>query len=187
MIEFTKNIQNNESLSLSNENIKRLYKDSVEYNKRLIDNQNLTDDFYKSSLNLSDYEIDDNIYGYISIDNIDLTLPIFLGATEQNMSQGAVHLYNTSLPVDMKSTNVVIAGHTGFLGKTFFDDIPDLEIGDNVKITNYFGEINYTVNSKMEINSFVNNDMLIHNNKEELILVTCANYGKDRFVVICQK
>lgn len=184
--EFINKASKKKSDKKSKIDIERLYQDSIRYNKSLIGHQVLTDDFCKACLNLSDYGIEDNIYGYIKIDSINLTLPIYLGSSDYNMSLGATQLMNTSLPISQSNTNCVLSGHTGYLGKTFFDNIPSLNIGDKVIIENFFENIEYIVTDYKEIGNQITDDCFIHNNKQELTLVTCANYGRGRYVIICQ-
>ena len=73
----------------------RLLKDSLEYNEKLkyTQNQTLTTESYEEQvLNLLDYGVITNIYGYVSAPTIDMQLPVYLGASEYNMSYGVAHL-----------------------------------------------------------------------------------------------
>lgn len=122
----------------------RLYADSVDYNKNLISHQRefLKDTSYEvPALNLKDYGIPNNMYGYLSAPTIDTELPIYLGASEQNMSYGATHMTYTSLPIGGKG-NCVISAHSGYIGKLFFDNIVNLSVGDQVSVTNFLEYIN---------------------------------------------
>lgn len=77
----------------------RLYRDSVAYNEKLKTEQyNLLineTSYRQASLNLYDYGVPNNIYGYISASSIGMELPIYLGATDDNMAFGAAHLTYT--------------------------------------------------------------------------------------------
>ncbi len=99
----------------------RLYADSAEYNKSLINNQGTVDtsDYTTAALDMSRYGIEDNIYCYITAPSINLRLLVYLGANEKNMSCSAAHLCNTSLPISDGDTNVAIAAHTGYIGRIF--------------------------------------------------------------------
>jgi len=83
------------------------------YNEGLLNTQSealrSVDDYIKPSFVLTEYGLDDNIFGVITISKLDVSLPIYLGASEQNMANGAVHLSQTSLPIGGKNTNAVIA------------------------------------------------------------------------------
>jgi sortase A len=167
--------------------IDRLYQDSVVYNESLTDRQDLDVDFSEPALILSDYGIYDGIYGYVSAPSIGLNMPIYLGASEDNMIYGSAHLMNTSLPLGGEDSNAVLAGHTGYFGRTVFDYIPNLDIGDTVSVTTYFNTLDYRVISSKEIGATYTSDIYIEKGKDLLTLITCAQKGKARYEVICER
>lgn len=166
--------------------LERLYNDSKEYNKNLINNQGTIDtsDYGYAPFDMSEYGLT-SMYGYMEAPAIKLKLPIYLGASDLMMSYGAAHLYGTSLPLDEKDTNVAIAGHTGYIGRIFFDYIRDLNIGDSVSITTYWETIEYTVIDFKEITAYETDDIYIKPGRQLLTLITCQ--GSNRYVVICEK
>ena len=168
-----------------------LYRDSVKYNKSLINHQGTveTTNFSSAALKMSNYGLS-NFYCYISAPSIDMYLPVYLGANDSMMSCGAAHLAGTSLPIDMKDTNAAIAGHTGYIGRIFFDNIRKLEIGDKVTVHNYWETINYKVTGYKVVKPTECNDFLIQNGKQMLTLITCIkskDKGYDRYLVFCEK
>lgn len=146
--------------------------------------------YEQPSFKLGDYGIDDEVFGVINIPKLRLEMPIYLGATYQHMADGAAHLSQTSLPIGGKNTNCVIAGHRGWGGASYFRYITDLEVGDEVIITNLWDELQYTV---VETKIIAPNDVkeiLIQENRELLTLLTCHPYasgGKYRYVVYCER
>lgn len=171
--------------------LKALYRDSVAYNKSLIHNQGTveTSDYSKAALRMSDYGLS-NFYCYLSAPTIDMYLPVYLGANDSMMSCGAAHLAGTSLPIDMKDTNVALAGHTDYIGRIFFDNIRRLDKGDTVTIHNYWESINYKVIGYKVVKPTESNDLLIQDGKQLLTLITCiksTGKGFDRYLVICEK
>ena len=172
--------------------IDRLKKDSIAYNKSIVDNQftPFTSDFTRAALKLSDYGIQDNVFGYISAPSINMRLPIYLGATDSAMNYGAAHLSNTSLPVNQNSTNCAIAGHTGYFGRVFFDNLRRLNIGDSVSVRNYWQTINYKVIEKKTVTPTKTVDLVISHDRKLLTMITCISNGKggfDRYLVICEQ
>ena len=145
------------------------------------------DSFSVSALDLTDYGIFDGIYGYVSAPSIGLNIPLYLGAGDYNMAWGSAHLYHTSLPLGGESTNTVIAGHTGYFGRTVFDYLPQLSEGDIVSVTTYFDTLDYRVAAKKEITATETNDLYISKGKDLLTLITCARMGKSRYEVICER
>lgn len=174
--------------------IERLYKDSIKYNENLKENQNslLTNQYSytKSSLDLTKYGIFDGIYGYVSAPSIDMKLPIYLGANASTMSYGAAHLTYTSLPLGGKNTNTVLAGHTGYVGRIFFDNLRNLKISDRVTVTNYWSTLKYKVIQTKVLKPSESQDIFIKNNKDLLTMITCisnGNGGFNRYFVICER
>ena len=168
-----------------------LYRDSVKYNQSLVNHQGTveTTNFSAAALKMSNYGLS-NFYCYISAPSIDMYLPVYLGANDSMMSCGAAHLAGTSLPIDMKDTNAVIAGHTGYIGRIFFDNIRNLDVGDTVTVHNYWQSINYKVTGYKVVKPTECNDLLIQNGKQMLTLITCIkskDKGFDRYLVICEK
>ena len=174
------------------QNLDRLYTDSVAYNKGLIKCQQskLNENSYtNAALNLSDYGIYNNQFGYISAPSIHLQLPIYLGANDNSMNYGAAHLCYTSLPViddSCNTTNTVIAAHTDYIGKIFFDNIKNLNIGDNIRITNFWNTSNYYVISKDIYKPNESESIYLSEGKNLLTLITCTNNGAERYIVVCK-
>lgn len=171
----------------------RLLEDSLAYNEELKSNQTqmlTTESYSRQVLNLLDYGVITNIYGYVSAPTIDMQLPVYLGASDYNMSYGVAHLCYTSLPTGGESTNTVIAGHTGYIGRIYFDKLRYLQIGDSIEFTNYWGKLNYKVAETKIVEENDSADIYIKEGKDLLTLITCIsndNGGFDRYVVICER
>ena len=177
---------------ITEESLNALLKDSKKYNEKIFSNQGTvsTSEYSSAALNLSKYGIYDNIYGYISAPSIGMKLPIYLGANDKMLSYGAAHLCNTSLPLSGKNVNCVLAGHTGFRGRVFFDNLSGLRIGNRVKVKTYFETLTYKVIKKHRVKPDDTNDVYIRPGRNLLTLVTCVSRGNgkfDRYVVICER
>lgn len=147
-------------------------------------------DYQVPSFWLRDYGLDSEVFGVISIPKLDLEMPIFLGATDANMAFGAAVLSQTSLPIGGENTNSVIAGHRGYNGASYFRYIPDLQIGDEVIITNLWETLTYRVTENKIIAPNEVNEILIQEGKDVLTLLTCHPYasgGKQRYLVYCER
>lgn len=72
-------------------------------------------------------------------------MPIFMGATKENMAAGTAVMGQTSLPIGGSDTNCVLAGHRGWNGAAYFLYINQLEPGDTVTVTNLWETLNYQV------------------------------------------
>ena len=147
-------------------------------------------DYQKPSFRLSDYGLGDEVFGVISIPAMELEMPIFLGATEQHMADGAAHLSQTSLPIGGENTNCVIAGHRGYNGASHFRYIDKLKVGDMVSITNLWETLTYRVCEIKIIDPHDVTEILIQPGRELLTLLTCHPYasgGRQRYVVYCER
>ena len=146
--------------------------------------------YEQPSFTLGDYGLEDEVFGVITIPRLQLEMPIYLGATYKHMADGAAHLSQTSLPIGGEHTNCVIAGHRGWGGASYFRYITELEAGDEVIITNLWGELRYTVVETKIIDPNDVEEILIQQDRELLTLLTCHPYasgGKYRYVVYCER
>ena len=144
----------------------------------------------RESAKVSVPAISEKKFGVITIPRLQLEMPIYLGATYKHMADGAAHLSQTSLPIGGENTNCVLAGHRGWGGASYFRYITELEAGDEVIITNLWGELRYTVVETKIIDPNDVEEILIQQDRELLTLLTCHPYasgGKYRYVVYCER
>lgn len=179
-------------ISKTERHTNELYQRLEEYNKRLYKNgQELVDAFsYQDvSVDLTEYGYLENIIGTLKISKIDVELPIYLGATEENLLKGAVHLSHTSLPIGGNNTNSVIAAHRGLIRNKMFKNIDMLEVGDEVIITNSWNELLYKVKEIKIIEPSDVSQVYIQENRDLITLMTCHPYriNTHRYVVICER
>ena len=157
-----------------------LRKAMFDYNERLyVSGQSgLIDQlsYEKPDFLLSDYGIDSDILGYITIPSIEVKLPIYNGASMENMAKGAAYLANTSLPVGGDNTNCVIAAHTRYKGIHMFKRITELKSGDEIYITNFWETLVYKVVEAKIIDPNDSKNIYIQANKSLVTLSTCHPY-----------
>lgn len=147
-------------------------------------------DYQQPSFILREYGLSSEVFGVISIPAMDLEMPIYLGATNQHMADGAAHMSQTSLPIGGENTNCVIAGHRGYSGASYFRYIEKLQVGDLVSITNLWETLEYRVSDIKIIDPHDVEDILIQDGRELLTLLTCHPYasgGKQRYLVFCER
>ena len=94
---------------------------------------------------LTAYGIEDEIIGVLEMPTMELTMPVYLGASDGHLAAGATVLGNTSAPIGGVNTNCVIAGHRGWYGADYFRHIDRLQAGDMVTVTNLWETLTYTV------------------------------------------
>ena len=140
------------------------------------------------AVDLAAYGIEDEILGVLEIPAMDLTMPVYLGASDEHLAIGAAVLGSTSAPIGGDSTNCVIAGHRGWRGADYFRHIDRLQVGDTVTLTNLWETLTYTVADIQIIQPHEVDKIKIQQGRDLLTLLTCHPYasgGRQRFVVYC--
>lgn len=165
-----------------------------EYNRQLYAEKqcNLTDleTCEEPAADLTTYGIEDEIIGVLEIPAMELTMPVYLGASDAHLAAGAAVLGNTSAPIGGDNTNCVIAGHRGWRGADYFRHIDKLAVGDTVRLTNLWETLTYTVADIQIIQPHQIERIKIQSNRDLLTLLTCHPYasgGRERYVVYCEK
>lgn len=171
-----------------------LWEDMTAYNEKIYaesqNGLNGREAYQTPSFVLADYGLMDEKFGVIQIPKLDLEMPLFLGATKQHMADGAAILSQTSIPIGGANTNAVIAGHRGYRGASYFRYITELEIGDQVIITNLWESLSYEVAETKIIQPYEVEEILIQPGADMITLLTCHPYasgGKQRYVIYCER
>lgn len=144
--------------------------------------------YEKSKIDLRAYGLEEAYIGFIKIPKMNVQLPIYLGASEEYMKKGAVHLTETSYPIGGRNTNCVIAAHRGYSKTAMFREIEVLEEGDLVYIENLWGILTYRVRKTLVIQPTNVENLFIQEDEDLLTLITCHPYrqNKQRYVVVCE-
>lgn len=171
-----------------------LYLDIRAYNKWLYATRQESLDsreaYQAYRFDLTEYGLSNQVFGVIQIPKMELEMPLYLGASDENMSNGAAVLAQTSIPIGGENSNSVIAGHRSWNGYKYFLDIELLEAGDLVYITNLWGTLTYRVTEIQIINPNEIDAILIRPGKDMITLLTCHPYGSGglyRYLVFCER
>ena len=171
-----------------------LWESMTAYNQRIYtDGQSTLSEsgaYQVTLFTLTDYGLPNETFGVISIPKLNLEMPLYLGATDENMAKGAAVLSGTSVPIGGSNTNAVIAGHRGWGGAAYFRYITELSIGDEVVITNLWERLRYRVVGTKIIEPHEIENILIQPGRDMVTLLTCHPYasgGKQRYLVYCQR
>ncbi len=191
---FEKEIElfKDQTAETDNLNLEELRKVMEEYNKDLLVNgQEISDpfSFQKLDFDMRSYGIENNIVAEIKIDRLNLKVPIYLGATEENLNRGLAHLSHTSLPLGEETSNVVVAGHRGLIRHKMFRHLDKLQQGDEIVITNFWEELRYKVIKYEIISPDEVSKVLIQDGKDMITLITCHPFrvNTQRLVVYCER
>ena len=142
------------------------------------------------AVDLAAYGIEDEIIGVLEIPAMELTMPVYLGASGEHLALGTAVLGSTSAPIGGDNTNCVIAGHRGWKGADYFRHIDRLQVGDAVQLTNLWETLTYTVTDIQIIQPHEVEKIKIQPNRDLLTLLTCHPYAsgeKQRYVAVCER
>ena len=92
-------------------------------------------------------------------------------------AKGAAHLEHTSFPIGGENTHACISAHSGYPTQKFFDDIDELENGDEIYIYVLNRTMKYTVTDKDVVEPDDSSKLEVVQGKDLLTLVTCTPYG----------
>ena len=133
--------------------------------------------------------VSDKMFGYVKIPSIDCTLPLYLGASEEQLNQGAAVLGGTSVPIGGNNTNCVIAAHRGWKQQAYFKYIDALKQGESIIVTNSWERLEYVVSDIQVIEPDEIEWIKIQPGIDQVTLITCHPYrhNSQRYVVYCQR
>ncbi|MEK5024417.1 MULTISPECIES: class D sortase [unclassified Paenibacillus] len=116
-------------------------------------------------------EVGGKVTGIITIDKIDLKLPILEGATKANMKHAAAHMKETA-PIG-EIGNAAIAAHRSRTTGRLFNRLNEVKVGDTISVKTSDQEYKYEV---YDISIVEPTDVSVLNgNKQDkiLTLITC--------------
>ncbi len=117
------------------------------------------------------------IMGCITIDKLQIELPIYHGTSPQVLAAGVGHLEGTSLPVGGKGTHCVLSAHRGLPSSKLFSDLDKMEVGDRFTITVLDRLLTYQVEEIKVVLPKELDDLSIAEGEDRCTLVTCTPYG----------
>ena len=159
-----------------------LWEEVQGYNASLLENENRffpdeeEQQQYEQLLRISDDGIN-GIIGYIEIPNIDVTLPIYHGTSEEILQVAIGHIEGSSLPVGGLSTHCVISGHRGLPSSRLFTDIDRLSEGDIFTLLVLDEALTYEVDQIRIVEPDDISLLEIKEGEDLCTLVTCTPYG----------
>ena len=174
--------------------IEKSIENAKEYNADLANRGvmmfNLTDEeqkVYESQLNVSGI----GIMGYIEINSLDVTLPIYHGVDESVLQLGIGHLDGTYLPVGAKTwdddkgivkepndgSHCVVSGHRGLPSSRLFTDLDKMVEGDTFALNIYNTILVYEVDQIRVVLPEDLSQLQLERGEDYCTLVTCTPYG----------
>lgn len=165
-------------IETGNEDYSSYFEEAEDYNRRLLEipyplvNYD-TVSGYTDALNL----IGNGMIGSITIDKIDVELPIYHGTGIDVLSFAVGHLEGTSLPIGGIGNHSVLSAHRGLPSARLFTDLDKMEIGD-VFVIKVFNECyTYQVDQIKVIIPSQSDDLKPVEGEDLCTLLTCTPYG----------
>lgn len=173
---------------------KELYREMKRYNEDLIRfGQSIVDvwSYEQAPMDSSTLNSKDLAVGYIEIPDMEVRMPLFLGASDENLARGAAVLSETSMPIGGESTNCVIAGHRGWRGSAYFQYIENMKMGSEVYITNPWDTLIYKVTDTEIVEPTDGDSIMIREGRDMVTLLSCHPYtlgnSPYRYLVFCER
>ena len=169
----------------------RYLTDAEEYNHNL---SKLVNDFtYSSDSVIDGYDnilnFGDGLIGYIEIPKINVKLPIYHGDRDKVLEKGVAHIPNTAFPIGGIGNHSVLSAHTGYPTQVFFDNLDDLIIGDEIKVSVLDETLIYKVTTKNIVKPDNISLLSVDDRKDLISLITCYPYGVNshRLIVTAER
>lgn len=128
---------------------------------------------YEEALNVTG----NGIIGYITIEKIQVELPVYHGTSDAVLNVAAGHVQGTSLPCGGESTHSVISAHRGLPSAKLFTDLDDLELGDVFTLTVLDRLLTYQIDQIMIVKPNEVDPLYVTEGEDYCTLITCTPYG----------
>jgi sortase A len=165
--------------NINDETYQKILDTAHKYNEILFRKQDLSNpsesqlSLYQEVLNVDG----SGIIGYIEIDKINVSLPIYHGTNDSALQIAIGHLEWSSMPVGGENTHCVLSGHRGLPSARLFTDLDKMEIGDTFTICVLDEIFTYEVDQIKIVLPHEVDDLSIEYGKDYCTLTTCTPYG----------
>ncbi len=117
------------------------------------------------------------IMGYISIEKIGVSLPIYHGTSEGVLGIAVGHLEGTSLPIGGESSHCVLSAHRGLPSAKLFTDLDELVVGDVFTIKVIDTLLTYQIDQILIVLPHEVEALQVVGGEDYCTLMTCTPYG----------
>lgn len=117
------------------------------------------------------------VMGYITIEKIQVELPILHGTSEGVLQKAIGHLEGTSLPTGGEGNHCVLSAHRGLPSARLFTDLDRLQIGDRFVLNVLNRELTYEVDQILVVEPQEVDALYPVQGQDCCTLVTCTPYG----------
>lgn len=115
--------------------------------------------------------------GYITVEKLDMMLPIYHGVSTEVLERGVGHLPSSAFPVGGTGNHTVLTGHTGLPSAKLFTDLAELSIGDQFQVNVGTHSVEYQVDQILVVLPQETEELMPAVGQDYCTLVTCTPYG----------
>ena len=165
--------------TLSEDEFKELFEAARLYNEALgkkANRFNLSETDMVEYLSMLD-PFGNGVIGTLTIEKINVNLPIYHGTNEGVLMMGAGHMEGTSLPIGGPGTHTVITGHRGLPTALLLTELDKMVIGDTFSINVLKETLTYEVDQIIVVEPHELGELVIVAERDYCTLVTCTPYG----------
>ena len=156
-----------------------LFQEAEDYNEALLKNKKrwiMTDEDKQNYYNTFVVS-NTGVMGYIEIPQINVSLPIYHGVSEEVLQVAIGHIESTSIPIGGEGTHSVLSGHRGLPSAKIFTDLDKMVVGDVFMIKVLDKTLTYEVDQILIVEPDDIDALEIDAKKDYCTLVTCTPYG----------
>ena len=176
----TKAIANYDEImaNMSDEDYTHLFEAAIEYNRALaeLDYPLMYHEEVPGYYELLDVT-GSGIMGYISIEKIQVQLPIYHGTDEAVLQIAVGHVEGSSLPTGGEGTHCVLSAHRGLPSARLFTDLDKMDVGDTFILTVIDRTLTYEVDQILIVEPHEVEPLYAVEGEDYCTLVTCTPYG----------
>ncbi|MDO5676943.1 MAG: class C sortase [Propionibacteriaceae bacterium] len=122
----------------------------------------------------STFALEGEEFAHVVIPSIELSQPVFLGASQKHMSMGLAQVEGTSLPVGGEGSRSVLAGHNGWYNNHFLLFADRLVPGDRIFVAVLGEVLEYEVYGTEIILPSEGEKLAAIDGQDTLTLLTCT-------------
>ena len=158
--------------NMDSEQMEAALAEAREYNDQLIHDATPDESQYEQILNFGS-----GIMGYITVEKLDLKLPIYHGVGTDTLEKGVGHLPSSAFPIGGTGNHTVLTGHTGLPSAKLFTDLVELTEGDRFQVTVGTHRVEYQVDQILVVLPQETEELMPVSGQDYCTLVTCTPYG----------
>lgn len=157
------------------------------YNETLSGN---VQDFINGAASNPDYiaslDFMSGVMGYINIEKIGVSLPIYHGTDEGVLQKAIGHLEGSHLPTGDVGNHTVLTGHSGLPSAMLFTDLTELVVGDEFTLQVLGTTYRYAVRNIYVVEPHEVENLAPQADKDLVTLITCTPYGVNSHRLLVQ-